>query len=126
MTRALILLACLTATAAAAPAVTISTKTKTVEVKDEALGIVAFTMEVPANWTFEGVMLRDGRCGLLPTVAYRLSSPDGLAGVQVLPQFGSHWADDAGTLAARASKTPSWTASASSVIPGGRRTRLVA
>jgi len=99
VTRALILLACLTATAAAAPAVTISTKTKTVEVKDEALGIVAFTMEVPANWTFEGVMLRDGRCGLLPTVAYRLSSPDGLAGVQVLPQFGSHWADDAGTLA---------------------------
>ncbi len=93
MIRALVLLAFLSASAIAGP-VAISTKTKTVEVRDEAFGIVAFKMDIPANWTFEGVMLRDPRCGLLPTVAYRLSSPDGLAGVQVLPQFGAHWSDD--------------------------------
>lgn len=84
MVRALLLLTALCSTASA----------KTVEIKDEALGIVAYRMEIPDDWTFEGVLLRDPNCGLLPAVAYRTGSPDGTVGYQVLPQFGSHWSDD--------------------------------
>jgi hypothetical protein len=99
MIRSLLLLSLLGTTVAAAPKLAVSSKLKTVEVKDEALGIVAFRMQIPDNWTFEGIMLRDPNCGLLPTVAYRLASPDGFYGVQTLPQFGSHWSDDANSLA---------------------------
>ncbi|HEX4452700.1 MAG TPA: hypothetical protein VH143_17610 [Kofleriaceae bacterium] len=80
--------------ASAAPQVVISKHTKTVEIKDPAWGITALTIQIPDNWTFEGVLLRDPYCGGVPTVAYRISSPDGLAGFQSMPAFTSHYSDD--------------------------------
>jgi hypothetical protein len=91
------LLACLivSSTASAAPAkVHVSTKLRDVEIKDDALGIVVFRMQVPDDWKFEGALLRDPVCGGLPVVTYRITSADGLAGYQVLPQFGWHWSDE--------------------------------
>jgi hypothetical protein len=85
---------CLGATSISAAPVVISQHTKTVEVKDPAWGITAFTMQIPDNWTFEGVLLRDPYCGGVPTIAYRISSPDGLAGFQSLPAILSHYSDD--------------------------------
>lgn len=95
--HATVLTLCATALAAhaAPPAkVKISTKYRDVEIKDEALGIVAFRMQVPEDWKFEGTLLRDPVCGQLPTVAYRLTSPDGLVGYQSMPEFGWHWSDE--------------------------------
>ena len=83
-----------TLAAADPPKVKISTRMKTVEITDDALGIVAFRMQIPEDWKFEGVMLRDPRCDVLPSVAYRITSPDGLAGFQSLPTFAWHWSDD--------------------------------
>src|SRR5580692_13216076 len=80
--------------ATASPPVAVSGHRKTVAVKDDAWGITAFTIEIPDNWSFEGVLLRDPYCGGVPTVAYRLSSPDGLAGFQSLPAILSHYSDD--------------------------------
>ena len=85
--------------ASAAPKVKISSHTKTVEIRDDAWGLVAFRMEIPDDWKFEGVLLRDPACGTLPTIAYRLTSPDGLAGVQAMPQFGWHTSNNSTMLA---------------------------
>ena len=85
---------CAGATATAAPQVAISQHRKTVEIKDPAWGITALTIEIPDNWSFEGVLLRDPYCGSVPTVAYRITSPDGLAGYQSMPAFVSHYSDD--------------------------------
>lgn len=94
MRAAIAVVLALAGSAAAAP-VKISSRTRTVEIKDEAWGIVAFRMQIPEDWKFEGVLLRDGRCGGGPSVAYRLTSVDGISGLQVLPQFGWHFSDDA-------------------------------
>ena len=67
---------------------------KTVEIRDDAWGIVAFRMQIPDDWNFEGVLLRDPTCGMVPSLAYRVSSRDGLTGYQTLPSFGWHWSDD--------------------------------
>ncbi|HEY1817972.1 MAG TPA: hypothetical protein VGG74_36770 [Kofleriaceae bacterium] len=82
------------AAASAAPQVAISQHRKTVEIKDPAWGITALTIEIPDNWKFEGVLLRDPYCGGVPTVAYRITSPDGLSGYQSMPTFTSHYSDD--------------------------------
>jgi len=87
------------ATAHAGP-LGVTSRTRTVEIKDEAWGIVAFRMQIPEDWKFEGALLRDPYCGGTPSLVYRLSSPDGLAGFQSLPQFGWHWSDDANYLRA--------------------------
>jgi hypothetical protein len=81
------------ARAAATPA-GISTRLKTVEIQDPAWGITAFRMQIPEDWRFEGVLIRDQGCGLPPTVAFRATSPDGLYGAQMMPQFGSFWSDE--------------------------------
>ncbi|HEY1552079.1 MAG TPA: hypothetical protein VGG28_29835 [Kofleriaceae bacterium] len=80
--------------AVAAPHVAISQHKKTVEIKDPAWGITAFTVEIPDNWSFEGVLIRDPYCGGVPSIAYRITSPDGLAGFQSMPTFVSHYSDD--------------------------------
>jgi hypothetical protein len=91
--KSLLALLTLAGVAHAAP-YSVTSKTRTVEIKDEAWGIVAFRMDIPADWKFEGVLLRDPYCGASPSIAYRLTSPDGLAGYQVLPQFIWHSSDD--------------------------------
>ena len=91
----MVCLLCAASVAHAAPSgkVAISSRTRTVEIIDDAWGIAAFRMQIPEDWKFEGVVLRDPHCGLFPSVAYRLTSADGRAGYQVLPQFGWRWSD---------------------------------
>jgi hypothetical protein len=72
----------------------LSGRSKTVEIQDPAWGIVAARFDIPVEWSFEGVLIRDQGCGFTPTIAWRASSPDGLSGVQSMPEFGSHWSDD--------------------------------
>ena len=72
--------------------VNITNRTRWVEIQDPAWGIVAARFQIPADWNFDGILIRDGSCGLAPTLAWRISSPDGLYGAQMMPEFGSHWA----------------------------------
>ncbi len=79
-------------TGAAPGRVNITNRTRWVEIQDSAWGIVAARFQIPADWTFDGILIRDESCGLAPTLAWRISSPDGLYGAQMMPDFGSHWA----------------------------------
>jgi hypothetical protein len=74
--------------------VNITRRTRTVEIPDPASGIVASRFEIPADWSFDGILIRDEGCGLTPTIAWRISSPDGRYGAQLMPEFGSHWSDN--------------------------------
>jgi hypothetical protein len=58
----------------------------------------AFTVTIPADWSFEGAVLR-GSCGDdLPMMVYRASSPDGLTGVQTMPRGDWYYSQDPRTL----------------------------
>ena len=74
--------------------VEISGRTKTVEVQDPVFQMTALRAQVPADWNFEGIVIRDDGCQLAPSFAWRLTSPDGLSGAQLIPQFNSAWSDD--------------------------------
>src|ERR1035438_8508967 len=74
--------------------VKISTRMRTVEVQDPVFGIIAFRMQIPEDWKFEGAMLRNPACGMAAGVVYRASSPDGLVGVQIVPTFIWFWSNN--------------------------------
>jgi hypothetical protein len=74
--------------------VNITRRTRVVEIPDPAWGIVAARFEIPADWSFDGILIRDDGCDFAPSLAWRASSPDGLYGVQMMPEFGSHWTDN--------------------------------
>jgi hypothetical protein len=70
-------------------------QTRQVAIWDPAFNMPAYSMTIPADWQFEGTMLRLGICSDgNPVVVYRASSPDMLTGIQRLPP--SYWlsADD--------------------------------
>ncbi|MFZ0294944.1 MAG: hypothetical protein WAL52_15150 [Candidatus Sulfotelmatobacter sp.] len=79
-------------TGAAPGRVNITNRTRWVEIQDPAWGIVAARFQIPTDWNFDGILIRDDSCGLAPTLAWRISSPDGLYGAQMMPDFGSNWA----------------------------------
>jgi hypothetical protein len=79
-------------TGAAPGRVNITNRTRWVEIQDPAWGIVVARFQIPADWNFDGILIRDDSCGLAPTLAWRISSPDGLYGAQMMPDFGSSWA----------------------------------
>jgi hypothetical protein len=55
----------------------------------------AYTGFVPANWKFEGTVLRGVGCGYeTPGVVYRAYSPDQLTGVQAIPPAYWYYASD--------------------------------
>jgi hypothetical protein len=69
--------------------------TKTVPIIDPMFQMVAQTMEIPADWSFEGVVLHGPGCkGPYSTTVYRAFSPDMRYGVQLIPQTEFFWADD--------------------------------
>ncbi len=73
--------------------------TKTVPIIDPMFQMVAYTMEIPANWNFEGVMLHGPGCkGPFSGIVFRAYSPDMRYGVQLLPDTEFFWADDPRTL----------------------------
>ncbi len=70
-------------------------KMKIVAIWDPVFNMPAFKMSVPADWSFEGLVLRASACNPnMPSVVYRASSPDGLTGVQKLPRYDWGWAED--------------------------------
>jgi hypothetical protein len=73
--------------------------TKTVPIIDPMFNMVAYTMQIPANWEFEGVVLEGPGCqGHYTSIAYRAYSPDQRYSVQLVPRAGFLWADDPRTL----------------------------
>jgi hypothetical protein len=73
--------------------------TRTVSIIDPMFGMVAYTMDIPANWNFEGVVLQGPGCQKQYTsVVYRAYSPDMRYGIQLIPQTEFYWADDPRTL----------------------------
>ena len=73
---------------------------KQVGIWDPVLGMVGFTITVPADWVVEGAILRSEICGRRqPEVVFRAQSKDGLYGVQSMPHFISFSSDMPGALA---------------------------
>ena len=73
--------------------------TKTVPIIDPMFHMVAYTMQIPADWEFEGVVLQGPGCqGQYTSVTYRAYSPDLRYGIQLVPWTGFLWADDPRTL----------------------------
>jgi hypothetical protein len=79
---------------------------KRVTISDPAAGFggVAMTLNIPADWKFEGTVLRrDTPCNwqsngtMLPSFAYRASSPDGLTAIELLPSYEWHWSSLGGS-----------------------------
>jgi len=62
--------------------------------------MVAATLQIPADWNFEGVVLRGPGCEFYAysSTVFRAYSPDMRYGVQVLPSTAFFWADDPRTL----------------------------
>jgi hypothetical protein len=72
---------------------------KTVSIMDPAFGIAAVTMQIPADWSFAGTVLRGPNCsGAGPMFVFRASSPDGLTGVQMVPRYDFAWGNTAQTV----------------------------
>jgi hypothetical protein len=68
---------------------------KTVEIVVPLLNMVAYTMQIPASWQFEGTVLHGPGCVVeYSGVAFRAYSPDLLYGIQAVPANEFYWADD--------------------------------
>lgn len=67
--------------------------TRTVEINDPVLNMNAFTLKIPANWKFIGMILRPQGCygPAVPAdgISYSAVAPDGVNAVMQLP--GAHW-----------------------------------
>jgi hypothetical protein len=64
--------------------------TRKVDLPDPQYQMTAYTLEVPKDWKYAGVIARDRGCYAGgPAIKYTAQSPDGLAAIVVLP--GSQW-----------------------------------
>jgi hypothetical protein len=81
---------------------------KRVPISDPAFGIVAVTINIPADWKFEGsVLRRNGPCNSQePNLVYRATSPDGLTAVEILPSYEWNWSNLAPTRAQQCTFMP--------------------
>ena len=64
-----------------------STRTKVVTINDPILNMTAFTLSIPANWIFQGAVIQGTGCVPGPFAVFRMSSPDGLTGLKMLPRL---------------------------------------
>ena len=64
-----------------------STRTKVVTINDPILNMTAFTLSIPANWIFQGAVIQGTGCVPGPFAVFRMSSPDGLTGLKILPRL---------------------------------------
>jgi len=67
---------------------------KTYGVVDTVMGMGAFKVTVPADWTFDGAVLRSSCGDGLPKLVYRAFSADKLTGAQLMPQADWYSAAD--------------------------------
>lgn len=62
---------------------------RTVTVVDPVYGEPAYTMRIPAGWSFQATVLRNPDAD--PGLVFRTASPDGLTGAQQMPDYESVW-----------------------------------
>ncbi|HUK31538.1 MAG TPA: hypothetical protein VLV89_10525 [Candidatus Acidoferrum sp.] len=68
---------------------------KTVEIVDPLFNMVAYTLQIPTSWQFEGTVLHGPGCiGDYAGTAFRAYSPDMRYGIQLVPVSYFYWADD--------------------------------
>lgn len=79
--------------AASSEASGISTGTKMVSITDPNLNMKAYSMTIPANWMFEGVVIQGTPCAVGAFPIFRMFSPDGLVGTKMLPRLDWAWSD---------------------------------
>ncbi len=51
----------------------------------------AFSVTIPANWNFQGVLFQGGTCAPTPNSVYRAASPDGQSFAEELPPLAWQW-----------------------------------
>jgi hypothetical protein len=71
-----------------------STGTKVVTITDPILNMKAYSITIPANWVFEGAVIRGTSCNDGPFPVFRMSAPDGLVGIKQLPRLDWTWSDN--------------------------------
>jgi hypothetical protein len=72
---------------AAAP----STATRQVAIIDPALRMEAISLQIPADWIFEGAMVAGPSCASASRFVYRAVSPDGISQFKTLPSLSWSW-----------------------------------
>jgi hypothetical protein len=88
--------------AAAPPASANWSTTQKVSVADKAVGMTAFTVEIPSGWKYAGMILRPGGCHAPAVPALGLSfstvGPDGITAYSSLPGVSWDWVSDGTSL----------------------------
>jgi hypothetical protein len=78
------------------------TSTQKVSIKDKAVGMIAFTVEIPSGWKYAGMILRPGGCHAPATPSLGLSfstvGPDGITAYSTLPGVSWDWVSDGTSL----------------------------
>ena len=68
--------------------------TKVASITDPILNMKAYSITIPANWVFEGAVIRGTSCIDGPFPVFRMSTPDGLVGIKQLPRMDWSWSDN--------------------------------
>jgi hypothetical protein len=68
--------------------------TKLVTITDPVLNMKAYSITIPADWIFEGAVFPGSSCSDGPFPVFRMSSPDGPAGIKQLPRLDWSWTDN--------------------------------
>jgi hypothetical protein len=68
--------------------------TKVASITDPILNMKAYSITIPANWVFEGAVIRGTSCIDGPFPVFRMSTPDGLVGIKQLPRMDWTWSDN--------------------------------
>ncbi len=68
--------------------------TKVASITDPILNMKAYSITIPANWVFDGAVVRGTSCNDGPFPVFRMSTPDGLVGIKQLPRMDWTWSDN--------------------------------
>src|ERR1035441_5110127 len=77
--------------APASKAASPSKATKQVSIIDPVLQMEAFSLQIPADWIFEGTMVLGPSCAPVQNAVYRAVSPDGITQTKLLPGVSWSW-----------------------------------
>jgi len=64
---------------------------KQVGIADPILHMTAYSLAIPANWSFEGMFMQGTSCVKIPFPIFRAISPDGITEVKALPRLDWTW-----------------------------------
>jgi len=66
-------------------------QTKPVQIIDPVFQVRAYSWTIPANWTFNGMVMEGTSCVQTPFPIFRITAPDGVSQLKVLPRFDWTW-----------------------------------